>query len=198
MKPDQYTQLKPYKTSLNEVPKVGGLKAKDGWVNMQVQFLINQKTCNSDKLLVGWTVLPPGAQHDRHRHFNCDEFWIVIEGSGVKPDIEVNDDPALLAKGTDPQLERAIAEVQTMLEKNPPQILLDVQGVGYEVDVPMSTFYNPPDTGDKVVLHTHLVVREDAHLLYGFLRHISHLRDLGVGISRSHQADRFNLCIRET
>ena len=55
-----------------------------------------------------------------------------------------------------------------LLEKNPPQLLLDVQGVGYEVDVPMSTFYNLPDTGAKVVLYTHLVVREDAHLLYGF------------------------------
>ena len=57
----------------------------------------------------------------------------------------------------------------TLLEKNPPQILLDVQGVGYEVDVPMSTFYNLPDLGAKVTLHTHLVVREDAHLVYGFL-----------------------------
>ena len=56
-----------------------------------------------------------------------------------------------------------------LLEKNPPQILLDVQGVGYEVDVPMSTFYNLPDLGARVTLHTHLVVREDAHLLYGFL-----------------------------
>ena len=56
-----------------------------------------------------------------------------------------------------------------LLEKNPPQILLDVQGVGYEVDVPMSTFYNLPDMGARVTLHTHLVVREDAHLLYGFL-----------------------------
>ena len=55
-----------------------------------------------------------------------------------------------------------------LLEKNPPQILLDVQGVAYEVDVPMSTFYNLPDTGARVTLHTHLVVREDAHLLYGF------------------------------
>jgi Holliday junction DNA helicase RuvA len=53
-------------------------------------------------------------------------------------------------------------------EKNPPQILLDVQGVGYEVDVPMSTFYNLPALGEKVVLHTHFVVREDAQLLYGF------------------------------
>jgi len=56
----------------------------------------------------------------------------------------------------------------TLLEKNPPQILLDVQGVAYEVDVPMSTFYNLPATGERVALHTHLVVREDAHLLYGF------------------------------
>jgi Holliday junction DNA helicase RuvA len=56
-----------------------------------------------------------------------------------------------------------------LLEKNPPQILLDVQGVGYELDVPMSTFYNLPGLNEKVVLHTQLIVREDAHLLYGFL-----------------------------
>ena len=56
----------------------------------------------------------------------------------------------------------------TLAEKNPPQITLDVAGVGYEVDVPMSTFYNLPATGEKVTLHTHLVVREDAHLLFGF------------------------------
>jgi len=56
----------------------------------------------------------------------------------------------------------------TLLEKNPPQILLDVQGVAYEVDVPMSTFYNLPASGERVTLFTHLVVREDAHLLFGF------------------------------
>jgi Holliday junction DNA helicase RuvA len=56
----------------------------------------------------------------------------------------------------------------TLLEKNPPQLLLDVQGVAYEVDVPMSTFYNLPATGERITLFTHLVVREDAHLLYGF------------------------------
>jgi len=56
----------------------------------------------------------------------------------------------------------------TLVEKNPPQILLDVAGVAYEVDVPMSTFYNLPNLGDKIVLFTHLVVREDAHLLFGF------------------------------
>jgi Holliday junction DNA helicase RuvA len=56
-----------------------------------------------------------------------------------------------------------------LVEKNPPQLVIDVQGVGYEVDVPMSTFYNLPKTGDQVTLFTHLVVREDAHLLFGFL-----------------------------
>ena len=55
-----------------------------------------------------------------------------------------------------------------LLEKNPPQILLDVQGVGYEVNVPMSTFYNLPALHERVVLYTQLIVREDAHLLYGF------------------------------
>ena len=52
--------------------------------------------------------------------------------------------------------------------KHPPQVLVDVNGVGYEVDVPMSTFYNLPALGEKVSLLTHLAVREDAHLLYGF------------------------------
>jgi len=55
-----------------------------------------------------------------------------------------------------------------LLEKNPPQLLIDCNGVAYEVDVPMSTFYNLPGMGEKVVLLTHLAVREDAHLLYGF------------------------------
>ena len=55
-----------------------------------------------------------------------------------------------------------------LLEKNPPQVMLEVQGVGYEIDVPMSTFYNLPNVGERVVLFTHLIVREDAHLLYGF------------------------------
>jgi Holliday junction DNA helicase RuvA len=52
--------------------------------------------------------------------------------------------------------------------KQPPQVLLDCAGVAYELDVPMSTFYALPATGDAVTLHTHLVVREDAHTLYGF------------------------------
>jgi Holliday junction DNA helicase RuvA len=55
-----------------------------------------------------------------------------------------------------------------LLEKNPPHLLVDCNGVGYEVDVPMSTFYNLPGLGEKVMLLTHLTVREDAHLLYGF------------------------------
>jgi Holliday junction DNA helicase RuvA len=56
----------------------------------------------------------------------------------------------------------------TLSDKNPPQVLVDCHGVGYEVDVPMSTFYNLPPVGDKVSLLTHFVVREDAQVLYGF------------------------------
>lgn len=55
-----------------------------------------------------------------------------------------------------------------LLEKTPPQLLVDCNGVGYEVDVPMSTYYNLPHTGERVVLFTHLAIREDAHLLFGF------------------------------
>jgi len=56
-----------------------------------------------------------------------------------------------------------------LLEKHPPQVVVDAAGVGYEVDVPMSSFYNLPAVGERVALFTHLVVREDAQLLYGFL-----------------------------
>jgi len=56
----------------------------------------------------------------------------------------------------------------TLVEKNPPQILLDVKGVAYEIDVPMSTFYNLPAIGENLTLLTHLIVREDAHMLFGF------------------------------
>ena len=56
----------------------------------------------------------------------------------------------------------------TLSDKNPPQIVLDCHGVGYEVHVPMSTFYNLPGLGEKLTLLTHFVVREDAQLLYGF------------------------------
>ena len=56
----------------------------------------------------------------------------------------------------------------TLLEKNPPEVLVDCGGVGYEVQVPMSTFYNLPSVGEKLSLLTHFIVREDAQLLYGF------------------------------
>ncbi len=55
-----------------------------------------------------------------------------------------------------------------LVSRHPPQVLVDVGGVAYELDVPMSTFYNLPATGESVTLHTHLLVREDAHTLYGF------------------------------
>ena len=56
-----------------------------------------------------------------------------------------------------------------LAEKNPPQIVIDVNGVGYELDVPMSSFYNLPSAGERVTLLTHFAVREDGHFLYGFL-----------------------------
>ena len=55
-----------------------------------------------------------------------------------------------------------------LAERNPPQVVVDCNGVGYEVDVPMSTFYNLPAAGERVSLLTHFVVREDAQILYGF------------------------------
>ena len=56
-------------------------------------------------------------------------------------------------------------------EKQPPGLLLEVQGVGYEVNAPMTTFYDLPALGETITLFTHLAVREDAHTLYGFSKH---------------------------
>jgi len=56
----------------------------------------------------------------------------------------------------------------TLVEKQPPRLIIDVNGIGYEVEAPMSTFYQLPATGSPVTLHTHLHVREDAHQLFGF------------------------------
>jgi Holliday junction DNA helicase RuvA len=55
-----------------------------------------------------------------------------------------------------------------LIARHPPQVIVDVHGIGYEIDVPMSTFYQLPAAGSDVTLYTHLLVREDAHLLYGF------------------------------
>lgn len=71
-----------FHTNLSRVPYVGGLREDEGWINMQVQFLIDKATVGSDDFLLGWTVLPPGARHDRHLHRNADEFFIVLKGSG--------------------------------------------------------------------------------------------------------------------
>ncbi len=75
--------MEPYRTSLELVPHVEGLEREDGWVDMQVQFLVDRATAGSDDFLLGWTVLPPGARHERHRHHNADEFFIVLEGHGM-------------------------------------------------------------------------------------------------------------------
>ena len=72
---------KMYRTNMRDVPKVEGLKREDGWIDMQVQFLIDKKSAGANHV-VGWTVLKPGASHDSHRHHNCDEFFIVLKGKG--------------------------------------------------------------------------------------------------------------------
>ncbi|HEX9855885.1 MAG TPA: cupin domain-containing protein [Acidimicrobiia bacterium] len=75
--------MRPYRVNRSAVPHVGGLRRQEGWVDMQVQFLVDEAGAGSRHLLVGWTVLPPGARHERHKHPNADEFFIVIAGSGV-------------------------------------------------------------------------------------------------------------------
>jgi holliday junction DNA helicase RuvA len=96
-----------------------------------------------------------------------------------------------------------------IIAKHPPQVLIDVGGVGYEVEAPMSTFYDLPPVGESVTLITHLVVREDAHVLYGFLREHdralfrSLLKVTGVGakmalgILSGMDAQRFAQCIEQ-
>lgn len=97
----------------------------------------------------------------------------------------------------------------TLLEKNPPSIIVDVHGLGYEVDVPMSTFYVLPATGNAVQLHTHFVVREDAQLLFGFATQLERslfralLKVNGVGakvalsILSGMTAEEFFLCVAQ-
>jgi quercetin dioxygenase-like cupin family protein len=71
-----------FHTNIARAPHVGGLREEEGWIDMQVQFLIDKATAGTDDFLLGWTVLPPGARHDRHLHRNADEFFIVLQGSG--------------------------------------------------------------------------------------------------------------------
>ena len=97
----------------------------------------------------------------------------------------------------------------TLLEKKPPQLLVDVQGVGYELEAPMSTFYQLPAAGEAVTLHIHMVVREDAQLLYAFYSQSERqlFRDLikinGVGpklaltILSGVTAEEFTRCVME-
>ncbi len=94
-----------------------------------------------------------------------------------------------------------------LLSKHPPAIVVDVNGVGYELEAPMSTFYALPAVGEEVRLHTHLVVREDAHLLYGFstegerrlFRHLLRVTGIGpkIGLAllSGMSVDAFLLCV---
>jgi mannose-6-phosphate isomerase-like protein (cupin superfamily) len=74
---------RPYRTNVTQVPLATGLTAEEGWVQMQVRFLVDQHTAGADRLVLGWTVLPPGARHERHRHVHADEFFIVLKGQGA-------------------------------------------------------------------------------------------------------------------
>ena len=70
-----------YRTNLRDVPKVEGLKREDGWVEMQVQFLVDKKSAGADHV-IGWAVFKTGARHEPHRHHNNDEFYLVLKGRG--------------------------------------------------------------------------------------------------------------------
>ncbi|MEJ2214234.1 MAG: Holliday junction branch migration protein RuvA [Gammaproteobacteria bacterium] len=95
-----------------------------------------------------------------------------------------------------------------IITKQPPHLMLDVQGVGYEIEAPMSTFYNLPEVGQTTMLHTHLLVREDAQILFGFASESERLlfRTLlkvnGVGakmalvILSGMSLDEFSLCVQ--
>lgn len=97
----------------------------------------------------------------------------------------------------------------TLVEKKPPMLMIDVSGVGYEVESPMSTFYQLPEIGEQVALHTHLLIREDSHTLYGFIREYDRalfrqlIRINGVGarmalaILSGMDAETFSMAIRQ-
>lgn len=97
-----------------------------------------------------------------------------------------------------------------LVAKQPPQLLIEVNGVGYEVDAPMTTFYDLPETGAEILLHTHLVVREDAHILFGFakpsdralFRSLIKISGVGprmaLGILSGMSADAFVRCIQDS
>jgi quercetin dioxygenase-like cupin family protein len=72
----------PYRTTIADVPLEQNLREDQGWVNMEVQYLIDEQRAGSQHLVVGRTVLPPGARHDRHLHPHADEFLVVMSGHG--------------------------------------------------------------------------------------------------------------------
>ena len=74
--------MRPYRTNVRDVPLAEGLREDEGWIGIQVQFLIDEASAGTDQLVVGRTVLPPGARHEKHAHPNCDEFLVVMSGRG--------------------------------------------------------------------------------------------------------------------
>jgi quercetin dioxygenase-like cupin family protein len=76
------TPQPPHRSRIADVPLEQGLREDEGWIDMQVQFLIDARSAGSGDLVVGRTVLPPGARHERHLHPNADEFLVVLSGHG--------------------------------------------------------------------------------------------------------------------
>ena len=70
----------PFRTRIENVPLEEGLREDEGWIDMQVQFLIGEHNAGAEDLVVGRTVLHPGARHERHLHPSCDEFLVVLSG----------------------------------------------------------------------------------------------------------------------
>jgi quercetin dioxygenase-like cupin family protein len=74
--------MRPYRTNVRDVALEQDLREDEGWIDMRVQFLIDERSAGTSELVLGRTVLPPGARHERHRHPNCDEFLVVMQGRG--------------------------------------------------------------------------------------------------------------------
>jgi len=97
-----------------------------------------------------------------------------------------------------------------LIQKSPPQLLLEVHGVGYEIEAPMTTFYELPAVGEEIRLHTHLVIREDAHILFGFsnledralFRHLIKVNGVGpklaLTILSGQSAEEFQRCVSDS
>lgn len=71
-----------FRTRVDRVVPRAGLATEDGWVDMVVRFLVDEASAGVQNFTLGWTVFQPGSRHERHRHRNCDEFFVILKGRG--------------------------------------------------------------------------------------------------------------------